>query len=109
MNYKHKLLYSKIPILQIVYILFWVPFGFIISYIISKITIVVVSNIINIILKAVFPVAYDLFTISGGKETIIVIFYIFLTIVFDFILLISGLELITYFLNKRKEREIFDE
>ena len=101
----YKCLYSRFHIFQIVYILFWVPVGFIISCKVSEVINIIVFNIVNIILKTIFPVSFDFFTILGGAKSIIFIFYIILAIVFDFILLISGLELITYFLSKKNKKE----
>ncbi len=109
MNYKSKPLYLEFPVFQIIYIILWIPIGFIISNIISAIVVSVIFHILSVILGAIFSIAFELFVISGRMQAMIQPYYSVVTFVFDFILLIIGLELISCFLNRNKKEGGFDE
>lgn len=109
MNYRLKPFYLEFPILQITYILFWIPIGFIISNILSVIIISVVFHILSAILGAIFSFAFEMFVISGRMQAMVQPYYLIASIVFDFMFLIIGLELISSFLNKKRKEGGFDE
>lgn len=99
---KDKPIYLVYPIFQIVYVILWLPFGFIASYVLSTITIKIVYFIMSAVLRLIFSFSFEMFLFSGRMQTIIPPFYFLITIAFDLILLVVGLELISYFLGKKK-------
>lgn len=109
MNFRYKPFYLEFPILQIIYILFWIPIGFILSCIFSVITVYIIFNILSAILGAIYSYAFDMFVFSGRMQAMIQSYYIIATIIFDFVLLIIGLELISCFLDKKRKDGGFDE
>ena len=99
---KCKPIYLEFPIFQITYIIVWLLVGFTASGILSVISIKIVYLIMFAIFKALFSFSFEMFLISGRMQALIEPFYLIITIIFDFILLIIGLELISHFLNKKK-------
>ncbi|MCD7780741.1 MAG: hypothetical protein LUH05_08745 [Candidatus Gastranaerophilales bacterium] len=108
MNDKEKPFYLKFPIFQIVYVLLWIPLGYIISSILSVVTIGIIYNILVEILKSLYTYAFELFLISGRMEAMVNSFYVITAFVFDLMILIIGLELVSFFLNKKKKEGGFD-
>lgn len=109
MDFRCKPLYLEFPIFQITYVLSWIPIGFIVSNIFSVIIISVVFRILSVILKVIFPLAFGMFVMSGRMQAMVQSYYLIAAIIFDFILLIIGLELISCFLNKKRKEGNFDE
>lgn len=109
MSYETKPFYLKFPIFQIIYIIFWIPIGYIVANILSAIAVSIVFNILSAILSSIFSFAFEMFVMSGRMQGIVQPYYSITAIVFDFILLVLGLELIGYFLNKKRYKENFDE
>lgn len=109
MNYKCKPIYLVFPILQISYILFWIPVGYRISCILSALGVTIVYNILSAVLGAIYSFAYDMFALSGGMEALVEPYYLIVAIFLDLIILITGLELISCFLNKKRKEGGFDE
>lgn len=101
-NNEYKPMYFKYPIFQILYVILWLPFGFILSYVFSTITIKIVYFIMSAILKFIFSFSFEMFLFSGRMQALIPPFYFLITVVFYLILLVLGLELISYFLSKKK-------
>lgn len=109
MKCKSTKFYLKFPIFQIVFIILWIPIGYLISNIFSAIIVSIVFNVLSSILKAIFSFAFEMYIISGRMQVMIEPYYYISALVFDFMLLIIGLELINHFLNKKKHKENFDE
>lgn len=109
MNFRYKPFYLEFPIFQIVYILFWIPIGFIVSNILSVIIVFVIFHILSAILGVIFSFAFEMFVISGRMQAMVQSYYLIAAIIFDFIFLIIGLELISSFLNKKRIEGGFDE
>lgn len=102
MNYKSKPFYLEFPIFQIIYIIAWIPIGFIISNILSVIIVSLVFHILSVILRVIFSFAFEMFVISGRMQAMVQSYYFIATVIFDFMLLVIGLELISSFLNRKK-------
>jgi len=109
MDYRYKPFYLEFPIFQIAYIIFWIPIGFFVSNILSAVIVSVVFHILSAILGAIFSFAFEMFVISGRMQAMVQPCYFIAMIFFDFMLLIIGLELISYFLNKKRKEGGFDE
>ena len=109
MDYRYKPFYLEFPIMQIAYILFWIPIVFFVSNIHSAVIVSVVFYILSTILEAFFSFAFEMFVLSGRMQAMVQPYYFIATIFFDFILLIIGLELISYFLNKKRKEGGFNE
>lgn len=109
MKFNYKPFYLEFPIIQITYILLWIPIGFIVSYILSVIIVSIIFNILSAILGAIFSFAFEMFLLSVRMQATLQPYYLITAIIFDFIFLISGLELISCFLNKKRKEGGFDE
>ena len=110
-NFNHKPTYLEFPILQITYIIFWIPLGFFLSYFFTLFTINTVTQITMFLLdKWYFSFQYYLMSGRFGME--IRPFYLLTNIIYDFLILCIGLELISKFLYKKRleyEENIDDE
>ncbi len=109
MSYVDKPFYLEFPILQISYILFWIPIGFFVSKVISSVVIFCVFYIFSSILGTLYPLDFELFVLSKRLKVLVYPFYSIAAIFFDFIILIIGLELISCFLNKKRKEISIDE
>ncbi len=109
MNSNNKPFYLKFPIFQILYILLWILIGFYLSYIFSMIVVSVSFRILELILGSIYPFAFEMFVMSGRMQAMVSGFYGIEAIIFDFIFLIVGLELITHFINKKRTEVCFDK
>ena len=104
MNFKCNPLYLKYPIFQIIYILLWIPLGYYLSYLIAS-DVVYFSFLKMIEIASIFlPVDIQLFILSHRMDVLVEPFYLIVTIAYDLILLVVGLELICYLLNKKKNK-----
>lgn len=109
MKYETNSFYLKFPIFQIIYIILWIPVGYVVSNILSGIVVSIVFNILSEILGRIYSFAFEMYVFTGRMQGLVEYSYFTTAIVFDFILLIIGLELISYFLNKKRYKENFDE
>ncbi len=108
-NFREKPFYLEFPILQISYILLWIPVGYIVSRVIASGLIAIVFNTSAAILYKIFDFAFGLFVMSGRWEASALGFFPYAVIAFDLIFLIIGLELISRFLDKKRLEEKFYE
>lgn len=108
-NFRYKPVYLDFPIFQIAYVMLWIPVGFIVSYILSAIVLYVVTEVMNFVLGLLLPMAFEFFLISGRMNAMEEGMIMPVAIAFDFFILIIGLELISYFLNKKRLKGGFDE
>lgn len=106
---KEKPIYLTFPILQISYVLIWIPLGFIISSLLATCLITVAYFIFGALFETIFSIAFKMYAFSGRWTATAVGFFPFTVAAFDLILLIVGLELISAFLNKKRQEEHFDE
>lgn len=109
-NFRCKPIYLKYPIFQTIYIILWVPLGFIASWLLYIGIIKIIYLITSAILNLLFPVAFKFF--APSSEYLIGIYIMFCCItafVYDLILLEVGLELIKHFLNKKNVDGGYDE
>ena len=108
-DFRCKPIYLKYPIFQTIYIILWVPLGFIASWLLSIGIIKIVYLITSTILNLLFPVAFYFFALSEDLIGIYIMFCCITAFVYDLILLEVGLELIKHFLNKKKIDGGYDE
>ena len=108
-NFREKPFYLEFPILQISYILLWIPLGFIVTRVLASCLIAIVFNTSAAILYKLFDFAFGLFVMSGRWEASALGFFLYAVIAFDLIFLITGLELISHFLYKKRLEEKFYE
>lgn len=108
-NFRSKPIYLKYPIFQTIYIILWVPLGFIASWLLYIGIIEIIHLITSAILNLLFPVAFYFFASSGDLIGIYIMFSCITAFVYDLILLEVGLELIKHFLNKKKIDGGYDE
>lgn len=101
-NFRCKPIYLKYPIFQTIYIILWVPLGFIASWLLYIGIIKIVYLITSAILNLLFPVAFYFFAPLEDLIGIYIMFSFITAFVYDLILLEVGLELIKHFLNKKK-------
>lgn len=107
--FKEKPIYIRYPILQISYILIWIPLGFIISSCLASGLITAAYYIFGTLFQIIFSFAFEMFAISGRWGAMAVGFFPFTVAAFDLIFLIAGLELINAFLNKKQCEEHYNE
>lgn len=108
-NFRCKPIYLDFPIFQITYVLLWIPFGFIFSFILSTWVLYFVTEVMNFVLGLWLPVALEMFLISGRMSSMEKGMVMPVAIAFDFLILIVGLELISCFLNKKRIKGGFGE
>ena len=99
---KNMPIYLHYPVFQILYIILWLPIGFVISNVICFIVIKIVYSIMSTILGIIFSYAFEMFLFSGRMQAIVEYFYYIIVVVFDLILLVVGLEIISHFLVKKR-------
>ena len=107
--YKEKPIYLRYPIFQISYILFWIPLGFIISSFLATCLIKIAYFIFGALFDKLFIISFSMYAMSGRWYATAVGFFPFTVVVFDFVILIVGLELISAFLRKKQQEENFNE
>lgn len=100
-NFKCEPTYLKFPILQIAYIIFWIPIGFFVSYFLAFFTINTVAQI-TIFLLDKFDFSFQYYLMSGRFEMGIRPFYLPVNIIYDILILCIGLEVISKFLYKKR-------
>ena len=100
-NFNHKPTYLEFPILQITYIIFWIPLGFFVSYFLAFFTINTVAQITMFLLDK-WDFSFQYYLMSGRYEMGIRPFYLPTNIIYDFLILCIGLELISKFLYKKR-------
>ena len=93
--------YLEFPILQIAYIILWIPLGFFVSYFWAFFTINTVARI-TIFLLDKFDLSFQYYLMSGRIEMGIRPFYLPTNIIYDIIILCIGLEIISRFLYKKQ-------
>lgn len=106
---KPKPFYLEFPIFQICYVLLWVPIGFTISFAFSYIFVKIFSFILVNVVHIFLPLAMDLFVMSGRMQLMEISYYVLISIVFDIMLLVLGLEFIISVLNKKKSESYGNE
>ena len=100
-NFKCKPTYLDFPILQIAYIIFWIPLGFFVSYFLAFFTINTVARITMFLLDK-FDFSFQYYLMSGRFEMGIRPFYLPTNIIYDILILCIGLEIISKFLYKKR-------
>ncbi len=92
---KHlKTFYRVFPVFYILYVILWIPIGFIISFKLSYLLIKIFSFLIVSIFQIFLPISINLFAISGRLQIIESFYYILIGIIYDIIILTVGLEYI---------------
>lgn len=109
MDFKYKPLYLECPILQIAYVIFWIPIGLFTADILSSIIVTIVFRTLELILSRMYPLSYKLFVLSGRMDAMVEPYYFIAMLFVDFVLLIIGLEIINYFISKKRLEGGFDE
>lgn len=89
--YKQEHFYLEFPIIQITYVIFWIPLGCILSFSIAYLFIKILSFFMVSLLYLIFPLAIDLFILSGRLQVLEAVYLFIIGIVFDILLLVLGL------------------
>ena len=100
--YKQDCFYLEFPILQITYIIFWIQLGCILSFLTAYLFIKILSSFMVSVLYLIFPLAIDLFILSGRLQVLEAVYLFIIGIIFDIILLILGLGYIKIKLDNAK-------
>ena len=106
---KQQSFYLQFPIYQILYVLVWMPVGFIISFSLSLFFVKILSFVAISIMRLFFPITIDMFVMSGMMRLIEFLYFITAGIVYDIMLLIVGLEYIISIINKKKLEISYDK
>ena len=100
-KFMYKPMYLDFPIIQIIYIVFWFPLGYIASYFIAFSTINTVARI-TIFLLDKWDFSFQYYMMSGRLEMGIRPFYLPTHVIYDILILCIGLEIISKFIYKKR-------
>ena len=105
MDFKATPIYIKYPVFQSVFIIAWLTVGPNLSFIVGARLIGFTYKIMKIILSNTFDIAYTMFELQGRNSSLAMPFFVAVPSVIFIIILIIGIELINYKLEKKKLKE----
>lgn len=93
--------YKKYPVWQVIFIFFWLPLGAIISVIAASLCIKLVTLLAMFVIQFFLYDAMNLYVLSGRLDLLMDSFVIFVSVFYDLLILIVGIEIINYIINKK--------